>query len=105
MSGSFDARKPYRRGVASRLIVVAWCFFAILVGLASVIVRLGTKGGGSYGDIFVLLGLLGFLFTAWSVVALWQFLHGGASRLHPVVASVFASITLLLIALAIGLRG
>jgi hypothetical protein len=93
--------KPVPRRIAI-LIAAAACLVA---GVAFVAERLVTAGGGSYGDFFILLIFTPLVLATWTVGASVQFYRGSASALQALTASVLALLALIVLGVAIGLRG
>jgi len=88
-----------------RRTVTGVCLLFVMAGVAAVAARFTTDGGGSYGVIFLPLGIVGLALLGWSFATLRQFRRGETAAFHPLIASVLTLIALLLFALAIGLRG
>lgn len=99
------AEPSKRKHMLRRSLVVALSILGVAAGLTGVAIQLAVAGGGSYGDVFVVLTLAAIITVGWAAAATFRFTRHRAGAPLALAASAVATVALAVLALAIGLRG
>jgi hypothetical protein len=88
----------------TRIAVLTASSACLAAGIVAVFVRLATDGG-SYADVFLVLGGLAILLSLCALAAVVQYARRLTPSVHPLAASLLALVILLILALAVVPRG